>query len=310
MPEFVSSRFSSQKAPKYKNLSDYGHDKGQNRYEKKKYKENKLAITTQKKEKQIQEEEYLMKKSIIYIVRRIPDEEALKNQLFYVCHINYFAQVSEDNFLPAEIAIAEFNLGEGLCATLQFFVNPGEIPLGMKYEVLDWAYKSHGIPVNVVESAEDDYPTILRELKRFLRRKNPKRTPPIYSMPDDANCNHCISAVRGTLSRFAKASNEDCNIRVFPLPMLFYELKSKCMELSGKTDPRVTPQYANNELVKDVYSHCRKIGCDFHEEKDLSQHCSLSTVKRWVFTISMSCAPDIGVVPNHRRHCPDKSENF
>lgn len=51
--------------------------------------------------------------------------EDLKEHAFYLIHVNYFCKTDHDEYLPAEIAISEFSLLNGVHKFFHRFLSPG-----------------------------------------------------------------------------------------------------------------------------------------------------------------------------------------
>jgi len=75
----------------------------------------------------------------------------LKEQFFYFFSTSYFAQTIHGDIFPAEIALAKFNLKDGVCKTLNMLVNPGKLPLGKAADAMDLAKATHkrDLPPNI-----------------------------------------------------------------------------------------------------------------------------------------------------------------
>ncbi|KAF6198787.1 hypothetical protein GE061_006809, partial [Apolygus lucorum] len=124
--------------------------------------------------------------------------------------------------------------------------------------------------------------------------------PVIYSMPDSLNNNTSLSAVKSALSFLSGCAHEKRDLfRVYPLPELFFNLWKKYRE--GET---ATVAILDNEIEKDVFSFAADLGCEMHEKRDLGLHCSLSIVKRWVFTICDNINKRTGIPVIPGRHAP------
>ncbi|XP_073998182.1 germ-plasm component protein maelstrom isoform X1 [Rhodnius prolixus] len=254
-----------------------------------------------------EQEEYMnvMLQTIRNTVRNLDRTTTLLTHKFYLCHVNYFYKGDNDFYSVAEIALSEFNLKDGLLNTIHFFVDPGKIPLGLRFEAKDWAEKTHGIPYDW-KCGEKDYYKIFTKIRNFLTKDNLSCIPPVYTMPDSLNSNMCLSAVKSALTTLCEASNENPIIfRVYPFPQLFFEIRNKCVQTDegvGTLMPSVA--IVENEIEKDVFSYAKDLGCPFHEEKDLTIHCSLSIVTRWVYTICDHCCKHVGISLELGKHCP------
>ncbi|KAK9508778.1 hypothetical protein O3M35_006255 [Rhynocoris fuscipes] len=255
----------------------------------------------------------IMLQTIKNTVRSLDNSSTLLTYKFYLCHVNYFYKNDVDVYSVAEIALSEFNLRDGLLDTVHFFVNPGKIPTGYRYEAKDWSEKTHCIPINN-NFGEKDYCKIFFTIKQFLIKGSSQKDniPPVYTMPDSLNSNMCLSAVKCAFTSLCDAANENpSQFRVYPFPQLFYEIRNKCAETSnGINEALLMPSVAivQNEIEKDVFSYAQNIGCAFHEEQDRLIHCSLSIVTRWVYTICDHCCKHLGISLELGKHCPKDAD--
>uniref|UniRef100_A0A0A9Y2N6 Protein maelstrom n=1 Tax=Lygus hesperus TaxID=30085 RepID=A0A0A9Y2N6_LYGHE len=267
-------------------------------------------------ERELDEQERVMKATIRNIAQS-SSPEALIRKPFYFCHVNYYFQPDKDSYQPAEIALAEFTLEDGLRETRHFILHPGKIPLGMKAEAQTWADKTHGIrlvdkPGEEIER-EGDFVKVFSNIVNFLKNDagvgqggGGMVLPVMYSMPDSLNNNTSLSAVKSCMNFLSGCAHENRDLfRVYPLPELFYHLWKK-FEKKGDETPTVA--VLENEVEKDIFSGAADLGCEFHEAKDLSLHCSLSMVKRWVFTVCDFVNKMTGIETIPGCHAPDNAD--
>lgn len=257
-------------------------------------------------QRELDEARNLMIATIKNTVANLDIRTSLKTHTFIVCHANYFYKTDHHIYYPAEIALAAFSLELGVLGTLHFFVDPGKIPLGFKYEAADWSTRTHGIPVNDASWNEGikDPMEMFRKVKDFLKKfAGPSEVPPIYTMLDTLNANSRLSVIKSAFNMMCDAANEDSSLfRVYCLPHLFFEIRNKC----SAEIPSVA--IMKSELDKDVFSYARDLGCYYHEEKDLSMYCSLSIVTRWVYTICDHCCKHLGIKLILGRHVPKDTD--
>ncbi|CAH1391475.1 unnamed protein product [Nezara viridula] len=256
--------------------------------------------------RELDEARDLMIATIKNTVANLDIRTSLKTHKFFVCHANYFYKSDHHIYYPAEIALAAFSLELGVLGTIHFFVDPGKIPLGFKYEAADWSTRTHGIPVNDASWNEGikDPLEMFGMVQSFIKKfTEPPEVPPIYTMFDTLNADSRLSVVKSALNMLCDAANEDSSLfRVYCLSHLFYEIRNKC----SAEIPSVA--IMKSELDKDVFSYARDLGCYYHEEKDLSMYCSLSIVTRWVFTICDHCCKHLGVKLILGRHVPKDTD--
>nr|XP_014290039.1 protein maelstrom homolog isoform X1 [Halyomorpha halys] len=257
-------------------------------------------------QRELAEAHNLMLATIKNTVANLDINSSLKSHKFFVCYVNYFYKNDHHIYYPAEVALAAFSLESGVLGTIHFFVDPGKIPLGYKFEAADWSTRTHGIPVNDPSWNEGikDHFEMFKKVKDFLKSfSDSNEVPPIYTMFDSLNANSRLSIVKSALNLMCDAANEDPDLfRVYCLPHLFFEIRNKC----SKEIPSVA--IMKSELDKDVFSYARDLGCYYHEEKDLSMYCSLSVVTRWVFTICDHCCKHLGIKLILGRHVPKDTD--
>ncbi|XP_024082206.1 protein maelstrom homolog [Cimex lectularius] len=253
-----------------------------------------ISFAAQMAEEREADEKYqIMKQTIRNTVKSL-NSSSIKTFPFYFCHVN-FTYKTDDFYAPAEIAVVEFTLGDGLLNKFHCFINPGKVPMGLRFEALDWSEKTHSIPLNWSEG-ETDHFLIFNKLINFLTRNHTADSvPPIYTMPDSLNSNTSLNAVKSAMSLLCAAGQNDPELlRVYSLPQLFFELRNKVVENTSEA-PMPSLAIVENEIEKDVFGGLKNLACKFHEEKDLAMMCSLSIVTRWVYTLCDHCCKFIGV---------------
>ncbi|XP_014294293.1 protein maelstrom homolog [Halyomorpha halys] len=232
-------------------------------------------------------------------------QSASKNNIFFLCHANYFYKTQQQFYYPAEIAFSAFSLKFGLIAAESFFVDPGKIPEGYKHEASEWSSRTHGIPINDPNWKEglnnplEMYAKIRKFIKKYSRESE---IPPFYSMLEDPlNTTDRFSIVECALSMITDSLEvTNPEFRIYCLPLLVFEILNKCSPSINTTVPII-----KRLIERDVFSYTKDIGCPYHEKKDLSIHCSLSIVKRWVFTVCDLCCKYLGINSVIGRHVPN-----
>ncbi|PNF15261.1 hypothetical protein B7P43_G01039 [Cryptotermes secundus] len=252
------------------------------------------------------EQNIRMTQEIEGTVRSLDISTSLPTYPFHLIHVNYYCRQENGMYTPCEVALSEFTLMDGVRKVYHTLINPGNIPLGYKYEAERQSAETHQIPVPPEEfGGETDYVKILLTIKQFLTGPGGSKypMPPLYTQP---NCEDVVKNVLYRLEDCIRTdySSESDTFRVYPLPKLFYELRNAC--ISDKPGAPGFPVYslAERELERDVFSFTQGISCKFHDGTDAVQHCSLSYVRRWGFIILDHCCKDLGIELIPGEHCP------
>lgn len=59
--------------------------------------------------------------------------EDITKEKFYFIDVQTLCKTDQGQYLPVEIALAEFSLEDGITNLYQEFLRPGDIPIGMRY---------------------------------------------------------------------------------------------------------------------------------------------------------------------------------
>lgn len=256
----------------------------------------------EREKNELMEQHSRMMHEIQSTVISLDPSTTMTNYLFHVIHVNYYCRQESGVYTPCEIALAEFNFSEGVRRTYHTLINPGQIPLGYKFEADKLSAETHQIPVPPEEfGGETDYYKILTNVKRFVMGMNGKDLYPYYTHPNS------IDAVKSVLSKLQEDFSDKIEFRIYPLTRLFFELRNACVTIpGGQGFPAFS--LAERELDRDVFNFTRGISCDFHEETDAIPYCSLSCVKRWSFLIMDHCCLDLGIELIPGQHCPRQAD--
>ncbi|KAJ9583312.1 hypothetical protein L9F63_022329 [Diploptera punctata] len=224
---------------------------------------------------------------------------SLATYTFHVIHVNYYYFLGSV-LIPCEVAIAEFSIMDGVRKVFHTLINPGELPLGVAFDAECHSANSHQIPLPPSELiCESNYTKIQEDIKKFMMIKN--FMPPLYTHSEDN-----FAAVKTFLQNLYESNcdfQQEDEFRVYPLPNLFYELKNACT--GGKNLENFSFDYAKNELEKDIFLYTKGISCTFHEQTEAIEHCSLSRVQRWSYTVVGSCCRDLGIEILPKKHFPE-----
>ncbi|XP_039293727.1 protein maelstrom 2 [Nilaparvata lugens] len=252
-----------------------------------------------------------MNGEIEYAVHGMEDPEILLTKVFHLIHINYFCKDDRGQFYPAEMAMAEFTIRDGLIRVVHSLINSGKLPVGYFATAREHCADTHRTPLDLKHNnkpLESQNPTdFLKSIMKILQPENGTsmgEMPPLYTMPDEVNVLLNESCVLNALDIFCLSQNLSENtFKVYSLPKLFYELRNKAQK---DTCPSVST--ALSILETDTYKYTNGIACDFHEEEDVAQYCSKSIVQRWVYTICDHICKDFKVAITPGFHVPKQAD--
>ncbi|XP_067011468.1 protein maelstrom homolog [Anabrus simplex] len=246
------------------------------------------------------ERERLMLQEIEQTVRTQDVLSALLRFPFYFVHVNYYCS-KEGTYFPCEIGVAKFTLRKGIDDSFHSLIEIEGIPMGYQYEAIKNSDETHGIPLppQLLGGEKDYYKLLMKVRSLLLDGHSGDSLPPLYTLPTH------IEPVVNVLDFLQNSSGApvSADFRVYPLTVLFYELRNACARHAG-TDGFPVLSLAERELDKDVFNFTPGISCQFHDMKDSAQYCSLSIVKRWCFLISDHCCQDVGVALIPGSHVP------
>lgn len=258
-----------------------------------------------------EEEKLTMNQKIESLIASLQNKTALVNQKFFLIHVNFYCQLesngsASDVFIPAEIAIVEFNLRDGIRREFHTFVK-ASIPSGYAYAAKVHSEETHEIPIDFAQG-ESNSLKILHQIKSFLLEGQTSRVLPVmYTMPNNRNLNNSHDAVKSTLKCLCEASvcvADEPIFQVYLLGKLMTELKNACQAYSTSQSKPHVQNILEMELEVDHFNYCRGLGCEFHETIDRTLYCSLSVVKRWVYIICDHCCQYLDIQLDRGKHCP------
>ncbi|XP_076683940.1 protein maelstrom homolog isoform X1 [Andrena cerasifolii] len=220
---------------------------------------------------------------------------------FIFIHVNWFYKremgINKYKFVPAELAVAEFSLENGVENVYHEIIN-AKIDLGFRRDAIETSMETHKIPIQIPEG-QDDFTVMYNKLTEILRANmTGTRFPPLFVAKD------LTPAVKSLLEQMAEASKESANdFIVYSLEALFGALRNAA---ATKVDDVSIPLVvAEHEFGKDAFCSVRNLECDYHKNIDgTSQYCSMAIVKRWGFTICDYCCEYLGMDLIPGIHCP------
>lgn len=289
----------------YKRLAKHQHE----------YKRKRTSTTAseieEKKAKLMneQEEKRYLTEDLVYTAN---DMGELDDKIFYLLHItNYY------DCYPAELGLAKFSLRMGIIDTLQIKINPGKLPCGTASMADDKAKETHKylLPGLCEESddtlGETSYILILLKIIDFLESEDEL---PIFFTEGSINNNYNeLLSVQNSLIRiFEKGGEYDIatGLKICSVVDLFY-----CLNQVAETN---SPDYEESRLAKfpsfvfaeEMFRRSEGLyrysvpGCDYHEEIDNVQYCSLSKVICYGFVISKFCVNTLKYPLIEEKHFP------
>ncbi|XP_039757271.1 protein maelstrom homolog isoform X2 [Pararge aegeria] len=235
------------------------------------------------------------KRDIINIVNMRTN--TLNTMDVYVMDVNCYCKASVD-YVVGESTLLRFNVQEGIKDSYHEIINPGSIPVGYASDV---KYGSQDLGLNMPDETakRSNYMQILANIIDYLKQQDPKSDvlPPIFTMPDK------VAEVQNFILQMCRRAGEDDSLfRIYQLDTLFFNLINAIRTRPDEGFPKESLALAL--LKKDGFKYTPGIGCEHHEENDKSVECSLSRVKRWVYTILDSCCPVAGVDAQPGKHVP------
>jgi len=237
---------------------------------------------------------------------------------FYLIHANYFCITEGETFHPAELAVTEFSLAEGVGQTYHTIINSGRIPLGYRHDAMLKSETVHRIPLEP-KDGETRFHTIWNNVKDILeggRSQHGGNYPPMYTMPDNVNLNTSMSCVKNVVRYLCESVDDNPeDFKIYAIEKLFYELQTNCVKFSeyeermpGHTASWPSVPYACSKLEEDTYNYTSHIACSFHLNEDHVVNCSKSFVQRWAFLICDECCQYLKIPLVPGKHVPLKSD--
>jgi len=269
-------------------------------------------------DKEKQEEMHAIAKMKDYIestVNGLRNRKLLAEHKFYLAHVNYFCTTETLEYIPAEVAVAEFCLGEGITNVFHTLIKGSRIPLGYQHDAMQKCDETHKIPPRNGPGT-DNMNVIFDGIKKILepgRIANGGDYPPLFTMSENIHLNTSIHAVKNLMKNCSVnclGHYREDYFPVYNLENLFFKLHNACCELSDDNASEVFPTIgiANIELERDIYNYTQSIACDFHAEQDAVSNCSQSFVQRWVYLICDHCCQYLDIKLQTGRHIPKNTD--
>lgn len=200
-----------------------------------------------------------------------------------------------EDIFPAELAITKFSLRQGTIDDIQIRINPGELPMGSLNLAQSVSEKTHRFPLPPNCEGENNWMSILAKMIRFMHPFD--KLPILFTEGNHRDYSKPLEETRKTMEKILYESQEDDMLRylkVYPIEELFFMLQKMCVISKNRLNGTVhttfpTLLYATEQFNKDKYRYSTP-GCEFHNNEDSAQHCCLSKVRRYCYTISDWCS--------------------
>ena len=234
---------------------------------------------------------------VVSFVRSQMFDEIPKRDIF-VIHSQIFVKIEalEPQYVPAELSVARFSLTDGIKQVKQWFLRPGNVPLGSKRACLENSRKSHKIPLDLL-LVEDDTAVsehakytedgdILDELMTILGGENNLFTLPEFETQ--------TTGVVQTLEK--RTGRKLSSLNILSLPLLMFEIANKAPDSeAAQAEQNLHEKFlpfesvAERELEKEMFLFQPGMNCAWHEETTETCHCCSAHVRSWTFTMLDVC---------------------
>ena len=232
----------------------------------------------------------------------------LKQQRFFLLHINTMCEVDNGNHLPCEIALLEFNLQDGILDAFQSFIRPPDdaVPIGYGFKIKSKADESHRLTMDE-EPMYQDMASSLREIAdNILKRINPGGVQeaiwPLYTIAEEEEI--AVNVLENLMAWSGIQLGQE--FKVYHVHQLFYYLTQYLPE-----DKQISnPGLAEEQISSDIYNYFAGLGCKYHDWYDIPRYCSLSWVKRWAYLMMDACCSPLGIEKKKFTHIPIEQRIF
>ncbi|XP_011297170.1 protein maelstrom homolog [Fopius arisanus] len=256
------------------------------------------------RQKKHQEYEANMRADIEETLRLAQVCESVPDLTVYIIHVNYFYSKdlpdSSVLYIPAEIAICEFSIAEGIKRSYHQIIK-SDVELGYARSTLEHCDRTHKLCPDY-EYGEDDYSKIYKKFREFLKTTEEQtgKIPPIYTRQKFVTVVSCFLD-RITLS----AGLPKETFPLYSLECLFGKLMFMCNPDKIDRHSCNPVLLAESEFDKDSFAYSPNIECLYHHQiEGTSIHCSLAIIRQWCFIICAYCCNwfNIDIIPDV--HCP------
>lgn len=238
----------------------------------------------------------------------VHNNELEKMQMFFIS-VNYFCKTNTDLFVPAELAMVQYNLESGVQSKMHQLINPVKLPLGLKLEAKQYSEETHELPIPPDAIGETDLEEVLLKILNFTDYKaNTKATTKAQKQFPLITDEKQVPVVESILDQCYEETKIDYRFVVIPLGDLFYHLKRATEKYGLDICTFPSKTMADILLKKDTYEYTSGIACDYHEERGNPRFCALSKVVRWTYILSDNCCLDLSIDLIAGSHLPSNAD--
>lgn len=168
--------------------------------------------------------------------------------------MNYFVHFL-GQYIPAEIAIVEFNIQDGILNSFHEYINPITLPMGSALDAKEH-YEQLKLPLPPNAMGISNYDSLWEKIMDFTQTKYP----PLYTTESN------IPAVQKMMDLFKAEAFDQNNFRIYDIAYLMSSLKEaaskKSTEVQLRLNTNFTVNIANGIYKTDKFANTLSIGCD------------------------------------------------
>ncbi|XP_076457776.1 uncharacterized protein LOC143291662 isoform X2 [Babylonia areolata] len=237
----------------------------------------------------------------------------LTEERFYFINFQEMCEVTEGEtvkreWLPREMAIGEYSLRGGIINYYHQLIWPGGIPLGFRLSAENQSSEFHRIPVEELEQDSRDYGAIIENAEKLVRGgMRDGQYPPLYCLTKEYEKTKNLCEWLWVHSGRGMGRSNPLG-RIHSVEDMVVQL----LAFSGKPEVKNVAKFlVTNNLEGSRWDYISSTACSLHQSLDVSRNCSLSVVRRYMYTVSDSvCAHyDLQLTENHVP-AKDKSETL
>lgn len=254
---------------------------------------------------EMEKQELLKKQQTIGLVISEMIQSAVLNNVLekmqvYFISVNHFCKTSADVYIPAEIAMVQYNLELGVQAKMHDMINPVKLPLGLALEASQYSDETHELPTPPNSIGETDLDNILHKILNFTNYNTKMKQKHFPLITEEKQ----IPVVESVLEQCYEDSKIDYRFLVIPLGEFFFHLKRATEKYGLDICTFPSKTMADILLKKDTYEYTSGIACDFHENRGNTRFCALSKAIRWTYILSDNCCLDLSIDLIAGNHLP------
>lgn len=247
---------------------------------------NELKRRDDEKKRKLEE----MKKDVGNAIDFHRTGNALHRLTIYVASVSYYVHTDEDQYTPAELAIAYFNFEKGIMREHHVIFKP-VIPMCYGFIAQEHSQGTHNL-LDEHNTGVDDIEEVVAALDQFVGQES-GRAPPLYTLDTEkVHTETILDSIAGK-----------GHFRIYSLDHYFQSVYSAAF-----------PEHPIPESIStDMLNHCGldfhpAMACDWHInfQPDSGKYCSLSCIRRWMFNMcdNMNLSTTFGIEPQEGKHLP------